>query len=199
MKDNSVEVDVPTWLFGYGSLIWRQDFPWLDRRSAYITGWSRRFWQGATEHRGVVADPGRVLTLVESPGERCYGSTFLIEPKIFEQLDYREKNGYERHVVDISFGKKSVPGITYIAFAYNPTFLGDAPMDEIAVQINRCFGSSGTNAEYLLELAKELRNLKISDQMVFELETLVLEKQAKEALTAGPPMNLQGRKQFELD
>ena len=173
MKDNSVEVDVPTWLFGYGSLIWRQDFPWLDRRSAYITGWSRRFWQGATEHRGVLADPGRVLTLVESPGERCYGIAFLIESQYFEHLDYREKNGYERHVVNISFAKKSIPGITYIAFPNNPSFLGDAPMDEMAVQISRCSGSSGTNAEYLLELAKELRILQISDPIFFELETLI--------------------------
>jgi cation transport regulator ChaC len=44
----------------------------------------------------------------------------------------------------------------------------------MAAQITRCAGASGTNVEYLLELAAGLRNLGISDPHVFELEALVL-------------------------
>lgn len=36
------------WLFGYGSLIWKADFDYLERRPAAITGWARRFWQAPT-------------------------------------------------------------------------------------------------------------------------------------------------------
>ncbi len=163
----------PTWVFGYGSLIWRPDFPYLDVRRAYIAGWTRRFWQGSHHHRGVETDPGRVVTLVEASGERCYGRAFLIEPDILENLDYRERNGYERYTIDISFDEAHISGVVYIAATTNPAFLGDAPVDEIAAQINRCVGRSGTNVDYLLELARALRNLNIADPHVFDLETLV--------------------------
>ena len=111
---------------------------------------------------------------MEAPGERCYGRAFLIEPNVFEHLDYREKNGYERYAVDICFDEAHMSGVVYTATTTNPAFLGNAPLDEIAAQINRCAGRSGTNVEYLLELAHALRNLNISDPHVFDLEALVL-------------------------
>ena len=163
-----------TWVFGYGSLIWRPDFPYLKSRRACIADWTRRFWQGSQDHRGLETDPGRVVTLVKAPGEYCYGRAFLIEQRVFEHLDHREKNGYTRHAVKIFLGQEISAGIAYIAPNSNPAFLGDAPPHEIAAQIRRCSGLSGSNMEYLLELAAALRQLNVSDPHVFELESLVL-------------------------
>ena len=157
--------------------MWRQDFPFTDARPAYIVGWARRFWQGSHDHRGVQTEPGRVVTLIETPGERCYGRAFLVEPEVFEHLDYREKNGYERYTVDTFFDDTHASGVVYIAATNNFAFLGDAPLDEIAAHIGLCAGPSGTNIDYLLELARTLRELGVSDPHVFELETLVLEIQ----------------------
>jgi cation transport regulator ChaC len=154
--------------------MWRQDFPYLDARRAYIEGWSRRFWQGSHDHRGTETDPGRVVTLIEAPGDRCYGRAFLVEPSVLEHLDYREKNGYERITVDTIFDDEQTSGIVYIAAQSNFAFLGDAPPEEIAAQIHRCAGPSGTNIDYVLELARTVRHLDISDQHVFEIEALVL-------------------------
>ena len=163
----------PTWVFGYGSLIWRQDFPYIDARRGYIDGWTRRFWQGSHDHRGVQSDPGRVVTLVDAPGERCHGRAFLIEPEVFEHLDEREINGYERHRIDVHFDDGHAPGVAYRAAVNNFAYLGDASLDEMVTQIKRCVGRSGRNVDYLLELARSLRSLEVSDPHVFELEALV--------------------------
>ena len=170
-----VDTTGSVWLFGYGSLIWRQGFPYKEARRAHIHGWERRFWQGSHDHRGVQDDPGRVVTLVEADDAHCYGRAFLIEDHVFEHLDQREINGYRRDEVEIYFDKDCVMGITYRAPIKNFAFLGDAPVDEMVAQISRCSGRSGHNADYVLELARAIRALDASDPHVFELESRIIE------------------------
>lgn len=94
------------WLFAYGSILYKIDFEYLDKRPAYILGWERKFWQGSHDHRGTPSSPGRVVTLIESPQHRCDGLALLITPEVFDHLDSREKNGYLRFSVDIVFEEK---------------------------------------------------------------------------------------------
>ncbi len=167
----------PTWVFGYGSLIWRQDFPFLHARRASIHGWERRFWQGSHDHRGYPEAPGRVVTLVESPSARCVGRAFLVEPEVFAHLDHREKNGYQRLAQTIHFSDGQEPGVVYFAPVGNHAFLGDAPMSEIATQILGSTGPSGSNLDYLMRLADALRALEADDAYVFEMERMVMRLQ----------------------
>ncbi|MGC1508979.1 gamma-glutamylcyclotransferase [Ketobacter sp. MCCC 1A13808] len=159
------------WLFGYGSLIYKADFPYLQRQPARIMNWSRRFWQGSHDHRGTPEKPGRVVTLIEDPGRVCEGMAYLITPEEFLHLDHREKNGYLRLATEILFRDDScVNGVMYIASAENSAYLGPASEQEIAVHIANSEGPSGKNADYLLQLADALRELDEKDDHVFAIE-----------------------------
>jgi len=161
-------------VFGYGSLIWRVDFPFDEKRPAYIEGWARRFWQGSTDHRGVPGAPGRVVTLVAAPGERCWGMAYRLHGDTFQDaldhLDYREKGGYERLALEILFDDGTcVAGITYHATADNPNYLGEAHEKDIARQIAQSAGPSGHNVEYVLQLERSLKEMNATDKHVFDI------------------------------
>ncbi|WP_245960839.1 gamma-glutamylcyclotransferase [Wenzhouxiangella sediminis] len=160
------------WVFGYGSLIYKVDFPYLDREPAEIVGWTRRFWQGSHDHRGTPEAPGRVATLVPEPGRVCRGVAYRVEHSVFEHLDHREKNGYERHrvAIDLLERGESVSGTLYVAGRDNPAFLGPADAEAMAQHILDARGPSGDNLEYLLRLAGALRELGENDEHVFDLE-----------------------------
>ncbi len=116
------------------------------------------------------------MTLTEAPGEVCYGRAFLIEHDVFEHLDHREKNGYRRLDVTIRFDDGVVRGVTYYASPDNVAFLGDAPLELMARQIGRSHGPSGSNREYVVALARSLREHDIDDRHVFEIERMIEEE-----------------------
>lgn len=168
------------WLFGYGSLIYKADFPYLQRRPASIDGWTRRFWQGSHDHRGTPEAPGRVVTLIEEAGAICHGMAYLITPDVFAHLDHREKNGYLRLAMPMSFDDgDAVEGLVYIATPDNTAFLGAASELDIAAHIARSAGPSGPNSDYLNHLAHALRELGRHDQHVFEIERHLAALQSK--------------------
>mgnify|MGYP006093251123 FL=1 len=164
------------WVFGYGSLVWRPDFPFEETRVATIDGWGRRFWQGSTDHRGIPGEPGRVVTLIEDPSAVCWGRAYLISAQsrdeVISHLDYREKGGYSLHHTEMAFpgtDHRPADGLIYIATPGNPNWLGEAPLPEIAAQVLSSKGPSGQNTEYVEELARALAEIGAEDPHVFDL------------------------------
>jgi cation transport regulator ChaC len=166
------------WIFGYGSLVWRPDFPFREAEAASIRGWARRFWQGSTDHRGVPAAPGRVVTLVREWSAVCWGRAFLVAAAdveaVLATLDQREQGGYERHELDLHLASGStVRGLVWVATEANRNYLGPAPLAEIAAQIKSARGPSGANVEYVLELARALAAMEAEDPHVTALARLL--------------------------
>ncbi|GAB5370180.1 hypothetical protein AAMO2058_001470300, partial [Amorphochlora amoebiformis] len=123
------------WIFGYGSLIWRQGFPFVEKKACYVKGYKRRFWQASTDHRGTPKFPGRVVTLVPAQSEITWGCAFRIDEKdredVIRYLDVREKGGYSQRI-EPAFdedGKEIGEVLFYIGTADNKAYV-DSPNDK---------------------------------------------------------------------
>jgi glutathione-specific gamma-glutamylcyclotransferase len=168
-----------TWIFAYGSLMWRPGFDFEERRVGFIQGYRRRFWQGSTDHRGVPGAPGRVVTLLDAPAERCGGIAYRLAPadvgRVLGELDHREKGGYERRIEAVldAAGAPFAEALVYIATRDNDDYLGCAPLPAIAAQIRASSGPSGHNVEYVLRLAEALREIGVVDAHVTRVAELV--------------------------
>ncbi|CAH0596204.1 unnamed protein product [Chrysodeixis includens] len=181
----------PFWVFGYGSLCWNPGFEYQQAITGYVKGFSRRFWQGNTTHRGTDTKPGRVATLVEDKEGVTWGKAFLISADNNAALPYLttrecQLGGYRTYTVNFhprpdleeyssSSSNEKKDALLYIAVPENQHWLGSAPLPDIAKQILECKGSSGTNAEYLLRLADFMRDEipEALDEHLFSLERLV--------------------------
>jgi cation transport regulator ChaC len=165
------------WVFGYGSLIFRPAFPFVEKRAACLDGWARRFWQGSPDHRGTAEAPGRVVTLVREAGARCWGMAYRVAEAdvdgVLAVLDHREQEGYGRYRVPLETAQGALEALVYVAEPGNPQYLGPAPLEDIARVVLAARGPSGTNVDYLLRLADALAGAGERDAHVEALARLV--------------------------
>jgi len=184
-------------VFGYGSLVWKVDFPIECKRTGYIKGYLRRFYQNSIDHRGTRAKPGRVVTLIpaDDPESKVFGMAYKIPSdktqQVLQHLDFREKNGYERHTVQFFPFDESESGdvpkshiIIYVATHDNESFAGPSPnggLSLIVDQIIDAVGPSGTNREYVYQLADAMRRYfpDQNDEHLFEIENLLKERETR--------------------
>ncbi|KAJ8045777.1 Glutathione-specific gamma-glutamylcyclotransferase 1 [Holothuria leucospilota] len=155
------------WIFGYGSLIWRPNFEFSQKKVGYVDGFVRRFWQGCVSHRGVTGAPGRVATLVEEEEGRTWGVAFQVrgEEQVIGALKYlniREGVQGDYRLVTLKFYAQDgfeLSVLAYIATPWNQNYLGPAPSDVIAQDIVRSSGHAGTNTEYLFRLVEFMQEV----------------------------------------
>lgn len=189
------------WVFGYGSLVWKVDFLYEKSQTGYIKGYERRFYQNSIDHRGTPENPGRVVTLIPSNEQSSvvWGIGYKIASdkinEVLKHLDYREKNGYERHVIKFypypidetnvtneSAGAAMINIIIYVANKDNQSYAGDRNnLSDIVDQIYNATGPSGTNREYVYRLADAMRHYfpGQSDQHLYSIESMLRDREQK--------------------
>ena len=186
-----LETPDPLFIFGYGSLCWKADFTYESSWIGYVRGWHRRFAQRSTDHRGTPEAPGLVVTLLNdeelhkatsgvetaeltTPSPTCFGVCYKVGKEdvaaVLDALDFREKGGYTRAVVDVHPAGTGAPvrALLYTANPSNPHFYLPAPQ-EAAQIIARAIGPSGPNRDYLLNLAEWLAANRLEDEHIRQL------------------------------
>ena len=158
-----------TWIFGYGSLIWRPGFHYADRRTAVLEGYHRAFVRYSLRHRGTPQQPGLVVGLRE--GGSCMGVAFAVQQTqqsaVLDYLDAREGPGYLRRKVALALpedgGPRRVDAWTYLPNPRHPSYFGEESPRRLIELVATGRGESGTALDYLRELIAHLRELRVDE------------------------------------
>lgn len=101
---------------------------------------------------------------------------------MLKQLDYREKNGYIRCIVNFFPYNATTDElnevkriILYVATELNESFAGPADIATIGDEIYDACGPSGSNREYVYKLAESMRSMYpgLRDDHLFGIEAIL--------------------------
>lgn len=169
------------WVFGYGSLMWRPGFPYLECRAALLRGWHRAFCVYSQHYRGTKEKPGLVLGL--DRGGACRGRAFLVAaedgPAVAEYLHGREmiSGVYEPRWVAVETPEGRLRAATYLADRGHEQYAGKLDEATLVRFILQGHGEAGSNLEYVENTVRHLDELGIADGALHRL-LRVVEKQA---------------------
>jgi len=173
------------WVFGYGSLMWRPGFPYLERSGATLHGRRRAFCIYSVHHRGTHARKGLVLGL--APGGAVRGAAYRVAdadwPATFAYLMEREQpteTYVEARVAVQLAGGRRIEALTFLSDTTHAQWAGPLSLERQAELIAGAAGLSGRNVDYLADLVAHLREEGIRDRA---METLLAMVEAREALT----------------
>ncbi len=175
--------DEDRWVFGYGSLMWRPGFDFIERRGAVLHGRRRAFCIYSVHHRGTYERPGLVLGL--APGGSTRGAAYRVParawPQVYEYLREREQptETYFEAWRDVDLGQAGrAPALVFLSDRAHPQWAGDLTLDAQADLIAGSTGLSGRNIDYLRDLVEHLREENIRDQAMERLLAMVEAREA---------------------
>ncbi|BCP55343.1 gamma-glutamylcyclotransferase [Kaistia sp. 32K] len=177
------------WVFGYGSLMWRPGFAYVEAVPAHLEGERRAFCIQSHVYRGTPEKPGLVLGL--DRGGSCRGIAFHVaeddRDAVLAYLRERElvTNAYievERSVRLERPSRDYVRVVTYVVDRRHPQYAGDLAREAVLAQVRDSVGQAGSNRDYVLATAAHLAGLGIEDP-----ELAWLAEQLNAGTAAGEP------------
>jgi glutathione-specific gamma-glutamylcyclotransferase len=181
------------WVFGYGSLMWRPGFAFVERSPARLDGYHRCFCITSTHHRGSPERPGLVLGL--DRGGMCEGVAYrvaaLAADAVHDYLRVRELvNGVYREAlapVALHDGTgRGVMALAYIVERAHPSYAGALSLAHQAFMIRGARGLSGDNLDYLINTVRHLQTSGIRERALERLVALAGPHVAQMAALRGP-------------
>lgn len=156
------------WVFGYGSLMWRPGFPFIEQRVALVSGLHRSLCVYSHVHRGTPERPGLVLGL--DRGGSCRGMAFRVpRPEVDETIAYlraREQATavyLERTVSAAIEDGRRIPALAYIVDRRHEQYAGRLARHDLLRYVSQGVGQSGPNPEYVRNTHAHLLALGVHD------------------------------------
>lgn len=162
------------WVFAYGSLVWRPDFEYVERRTATLNGFHRSLCLWSRINRGTPETPGVVFALDQ--GGTCDGVIYRIAADqvktIFPPLWQREmpSGAYNPKWVDCHSHGEIFSALAFVIDPQNDGYVPSMPIEQLREVIHRAHGINGPCIEYVLQTAHALKHANIADP---KLELLV--------------------------
>jgi cation transport protein ChaC len=162
------------WVFGYGSLMWRPGFAFLERQAATLHGRRRAFCIYSVHHRGTYARPGLVLGL--APGGAVRGAAYRIAEadwaEVYAYLREREQpteTYFESSAfVRLADGRRA-RSLVFLSDVKHPQWAGALSLEAQARLIAGATGLSGRNVDYLRDLVMHLHEEGVADRTMERL------------------------------
>jgi cation transport protein ChaC len=166
------------YVFAYGSLMWRPDFPFVAITPATLYGYHRAFCITSTHYRGTIERPGLVLGL--DRGGQCVGRLYRIGPTdaaaVAEYLHQREliTGCYVPKRVSLRLQDGThATGLTYVADRAHYQYAGKLDEHTIAKIVRHATGVMGSNRDYLRNTVQHLEEMGIADTSLHRILRLV--------------------------
>lgn len=161
------------WIYGYGSLIWRPEFEFTERRQALLHGYHRALCLWSRVNRGTPERPGLVFGL--DSGGSCRGVAFRIDdrdaPQIMEALWKREmpSGAYIPRWLNCRTDEGQIVALAFTMNRNTDAYVRDLPHEHLVHIVRNAHGSYGPCIDYVLETADALRRHDIQDKRLLAL------------------------------
>ena len=176
VKSASSEPKADLWVFGYGSLMWRPGFDFIEQVPARLIGEHRALCVYSFDHRGTPEQPGLVLGL--DRGGACRGIAFRIagtqRDSTIEYLRAREQttNVYREVVRSVWLSNQAgdrVSALTYVVDRGHVQYAGRLSLADQLRHVQQGHGRSGNNRDYVLSTVQSIEAQGFRDEQLHQL------------------------------
>ena len=156
------------WIFGYGSLIWRPDFEFAERRAGKVHGWHRALKMWSRINRGTPERPGLVFGMLS--GGCCHGVVYRIAHaearQVLAKLWAREMITavYDPKWLTCQTPHGLVTALAFTLSRKSPSHTGVLSPEEYRRIFLEASGIYGTTFDYAHRTLEELRRHNIHDR-----------------------------------